>query len=117
MLLPLVNQLSTTCGIFTKSEDSSLLTLPSPLSMLLLPQELTAVTLYLMAYQKRVLIKLQYVLNSDANKNNLQITSSNCIIMKLQEIGFIQLQGNDILVNCHGNTDLFKEHTFIHKKL
>ena len=51
MLLPLVNQLSTTCGIFTKSEDSSLLKLPSPLSLLLLPQELTTVTLYFMAYQ------------------------------------------------------------------
>ena len=51
MLLPLVNQLSTTCGIFTKSEDSSLLKLLSPLSMLLLPQELTTVTLYFMAYQ------------------------------------------------------------------
>ena len=36
--------------------------------------------------------------------------------MKLQEIVFIQLQGNDILVNCQGNTDSFKEHTFIHKK-
>ena len=51
MLLPLVNQLSTTCGKFTKSEDSSLLTLLSPLSMLLLPQELATVTLYFMAYQ------------------------------------------------------------------
>ena len=32
--------------------------------------------------------------------------SSNCI--------FMQLQGNDILVNCQGNK--FKEHIFIHKK-
>ena len=29
---------------------------------------------------------------------------------------FIQLQGNDILVNCQGNIDSFKEHIFIHKK-
>ena len=43
-------------------------------------------------------------------------TSSNCIFMQLQGIIFIQLQGNDILVNCQGNTDSFKEHIFIHKK-
>ena len=43
-------------------------------------------------------------------------TSSNCIFMQLQGIVFIQLQGNDILVNCQGNTDLLKEHIFIHKK-
>ena len=43
-------------------------------------------------------------------------TSSNCIFMQLQGIVFIQLQGNDILVNCQGNTDSFKEHVFIHKK-
>ena len=36
--------------------------------------------------------------------------------MQLQGIVFIQLQGNDILVNCQGNTDSFKEHIFIHKK-
>ena len=30
-------------------------------------------------------------------------TSSNCIIMQLQGIVFIQLQGNDIFVNCQGN--------------
>ena len=36
--------------------------------------------------------------------------------MKLQGIVFIQLQGNDILVNCQGNTDSFKEHIVIHKK-
>ena len=36
--------------------------------------------------------------------------------MQLQGIVFIQLQGNDILVNRQGNTDLFKEHIFIHKK-
>ena len=36
--------------------------------------------------------------------------------MQLQEIVFIQLQGNDILVNCKGNVDSFKEHIFIHKK-
>ena len=36
--------------------------------------------------------------------------------MQLQGIIFIQLQGNDILVNCQGNTDSFKEHIFIHKK-
>ena len=36
--------------------------------------------------------------------------------MQLQGIVFIQLQGNDILVNCQENTDLFKEHKFIHKK-
>ena len=43
-------------------------------------------------------------------------TSSNCIFMQLQGIVFIQLQGNDILVNCQGNIDSFKEHIFIHKK-
>ena len=43
-------------------------------------------------------------------------TSSNCIFMQLQGIVFIQLQGNDILDNCQGNTDSFKEHIFIHKK-
>ena len=36
--------------------------------------------------------------------------------MQLQGIVFIQLQGNDILVNCQGNIDSFKEHIFIHKK-
>ena len=34
--------------------------------------------------------------------------------MQLQGIVFIGLQGNDILVNCQGNS--FKEHIFIHKK-
>ena len=43
-------------------------------------------------------------------------TSSNCIFMQLQGIVFIQLQGNDILVDCQGNIDSFKEHIFIHKK-
>ena len=36
--------------------------------------------------------------------------------MQLQGIVFIQLQGNDILVNCQGNIDSFKEHVFIQKK-
>ena len=36
--------------------------------------------------------------------------------MQLQGIVFIQLQRNDILVNCQGNTDSFEEHIFIHKK-
>ena len=36
--------------------------------------------------------------------------------MQLQGIVFIQLQGNDILVDCQGNIDSFKEHIFIHKK-
>ena len=36
--------------------------------------------------------------------------------MQLQGIVFSQLQGNYILVNCQGNTDLFKQHIFIHKK-
>ena len=36
--------------------------------------------------------------------------------MQLQGIVFIQLQGNDILVNFQGNIDSFKEHIFIHKK-
>ena len=36
--------------------------------------------------------------------------------MQLQGIAFIQLKGNDLLVNCQENTDLFKEHIFIHKK-
>ena len=43
-------------------------------------------------------------------------TSSNCIFMQLQGIVFIQLQGNDTLVNRQGNIDSFKEHIFIHKK-
>ena len=43
-------------------------------------------------------------------------TSSNCIFMQLQGIVFIQLQGNDILVNCKGNTGSFIEHIFINKK-
>ena len=36
--------------------------------------------------------------------------------MQLQGIVFIQLQGNDTLVNCQGNIDSFKAHIFIHKK-
>ena len=36
--------------------------------------------------------------------------------MQLQGIVFIQLQGNDVLVNCQGNNDSFKEHILIHKK-
>ena len=43
-------------------------------------------------------------------------TSSNFIFMQLQGIVFIRLQGNDILVNCEGNTDSFKERIFIHKR-
>ena len=35
--------------------------------------------------------------------------------MQLQGIAFIQLQGNDILVNCK-EINSFKEHIFIHKK-
>ena len=35
-------------------------------------------------------------------------TSSNCIFMHLQGIVFIQLQGNEILINCQGNIDSFK---------
>ena len=34
---------------------------------------------------------------------NALFTSGNCIFMQLQGIEFIQLQGNDILVNCQGN--------------
>ena len=37
--------------------------------------------------------------------------------MQLQGIVFIQLQGNDTLVNCQGNIDSFKEHIFIHKSI
>ena len=37
-------------------------------------------------------------------------------LFNFKENVFIQLQGNDILLNCQGNTDLFKEHIFIHKK-
>ena len=36
--------------------------------------------------------------------------------MQLQGIVFIQIKENDILVARQGNTDLFKEHIFIHKK-
>ena len=43
-------------------------------------------------------------------------TSSNFIFVQLQGIVFIQLQGNDILVNCQENIDSFKEHIFILKK-
>ena len=35
--------------------------------------------------------------------------------MQHQGIVFIQLQGNDIPVNCQRNTDSFIEHLFIHK--
>ena len=41
-------------------------------------------------------------------------TSSNCICMQLQGIVFIQLQGNDIPVNCK-EINSFKGHIFIHK--
>ena len=44
------------------------------------------------------------------------LTSSNCIFMQLQGLVFIQLQGNDILLNCQGNIDSFNEHIFVHKK-
>ena len=37
--------------------------------------------------------------------------------MQLQGIVFIQLQGNDILVNCQANTDLFEEHIFFTKSI
>ena len=43
------------------------------------------------------------------------IYTSNCIFMQLQGIVFIQLQGNDILVNCK-EINSFKGHIFIHKK-
>ena len=36
--------------------------------------------------------------------------------MQLQGIVFIQLQGNDILINFQGNTNSFTKHIFIHKK-
>ena len=36
--------------------------------------------------------------------------------MQLQGIVFIQLQGNDILVNCQGNINSFQENIFIHNK-
>ena len=36
--------------------------------------------------------------------------------MQLQGIVFIQLQGDDILVNVQGNTDLFKGNISTHKK-
>ena len=36
--------------------------------------------------------------------------------MQLQGIVFIQLQGNDVLVNCQGSIDSFKAHIFIHKE-
>ena len=40
-------------------------------------------------------------------------TSSNCIFMQLQGIVTIQDQGNDILVNCQGNTE-FIQRTYIY---
>ena len=43
-------------------------------------------------------------------------TSRNCIFMQLQGIVFIQLQGNDILVNCQGNTDQFIQRTYIYSQ-
>ena len=42
-------------------------------------------------------------------------TSSNYIFMQLQGLVFIQLQGNDIFVNCK-EINSFKGHLFIHKK-
>ena len=36
--------------------------------------------------------------------------------MQLQGIVFIQLQGNDILVNCQGNNDLSKGHIYLFTK-
>ena len=41
-------------------------------------------------------------------------TSSNCIFMQLQGIVCIQLQGNDILVNCQGNK--FIQRTYIYSQ-
>ena len=42
-------------------------------------------------------------------------TSSNCIFMQLQGLVFIQLQGNDIFVNCK-EINSFKGYIFIRKK-
>ena len=39
-------------------------------------------------------------------------TPSNCIFMQLQGIVFIQLQGNDILVNCQGNKFIYNIYLF-----
>ena len=36
--------------------------------------------------------------------------------MQLQGIVFIQLQGNNILVNCQGNNDLSKGHIYIYSQ-
>ena len=44
-------------------------------------------------------------------------TSKNCIFTQFQGIVFIQLQGNDILVNCKGNKLMQRTYiVFIHKK-
>ena len=43
-------------------------------------------------------------------------TSSNCIFMQLQGIVFIQLQENEILVNCQGNKFIQRTRNIIHKK-
>ena len=57
-----------------------------------------------------------FILNKICLHSSHYFTSSNCIFMQLQGIVFIQLQWNNILVNCQGNIDSFKDHKFIHKK-
>ena len=69
--------------------------------------------LYMMQNSRNTYI---FKLNKIDLHSRRYFTSSNCIFMQLQGIVFIQLQGNYILVNCQGNTDLFKQHKFIHKK-
>ena len=65
--------------------------------------------------------KIQEIHIFKLNKIYLQsrryFTSSNCIVMQLQGIVFIQLQENDILVNWQGNIDSFKAHIFIQKSI
>ena len=93
-----------------------------------LRKELINHNLYLFAWPFKVDYRWPFVNNakfkkyifSNQTKTYLHsrhyFTSSNCIFMQLQGIVFIQLQRNDILVNCQGNTDSFEEHIFIHKK-
>ena len=37
-------------------------------------------------------------------------------LCSFKELYLFNFKEMDILVNCQGNTDLFKEHIFIHKK-
>ena len=44
-------------------------------------------------------------------------TSSNCIFMQLQGVVFIQLQGNDIVVNFQGNISIQRRYIYSQKNI